>query len=58
MPLDPHELECARAAIAARIEKATTPAEAKKLREWLREIELESGHQIAVNLPFENPPSA
>ena len=39
MPLDPHELECARAAIAARIEKAQTRAEVKEWRKYLRELE-------------------
>lgn len=38
-PLTPHELECALAAIAARIERAETAAEKRKWRAFLKSIE-------------------
>jgi DNA-binding HxlR family transcriptional regulator len=39
MSRDPHELECARAAYAALVEKAKTAAEKRELRKALREFE-------------------
>lgn len=35
---DPHDLECARAALAARIENAKTTEERKELKQWLAGI--------------------
>lgn len=37
--LDAHELECARAAIAARLEKVMTTTEKREWRKFLRELE-------------------
>lgn len=59
MSLDPHYLECARAALAIRIEAAKTHRERKELREWLAEIEATSmeedvlSHCEDVSSPFD-----
>lgn len=48
MALDGHEFECARAAIAARIERAKTASERQQWAQYLREIEckqVESSHE-------------
>lgn len=40
--MDPHYLECARAALALRIEGARSKDDRRELRRWLAEIEAEA----------------
>jgi hypothetical protein len=46
--MDPHYLECARAALALRIETAKTAKERKEMREWLAEIEAKARQSVLL----------
>ena len=52
--IDPHEKECALAAIAARLELPLTMTERRELRALYKQI---ANDEICCNLPFKEPPN-